>query len=76
MAGRAGIPGIYRLMNYGSQLMVAGRRNNGFRGFFPCGTVIKGVKNRGTNEDGEEKGYNIHADTEKEWLPAADSDEL
>jgi hypothetical protein len=36
------------LMSYRSQLLIAGRRYNGFRGFFPCGTVIKCVKNRGT----------------------------
>jgi hypothetical protein len=33
---------------------------------------IKDIKNRGTNENGEKEGDNIHADTEKERLPAAD----
>jgi hypothetical protein len=33
---------------------------------------IKGVKNRGTNENGEKEGDNVHANTKKEGLPAAD----
>ena len=35
------------------------------------GFCIKSVKNGGTNEDREEKGYYIHTDTEQEGLPAA-----
>jgi hypothetical protein len=63
-------------MIYGSQLLVAGRRNSGFCSFFSCRTGIERVKNGGANKDGEEKCHNIHADTEQEWLPAADGVEF
>jgi hypothetical protein len=49
-----------------------GGYNGGLFGSFCLRLCVKGVKNRGTNENGEEEGDYIHADTEKEGLPAAD----
>ena len=62
-------------MSYGSQLLVAGSRgDNRFSSFFPCGVgTVQRIKDRGANKDGEEQGYYIHTDTEKEGLPAANS---
>jgi len=60
------------LVVYRSQLLLGGRLNHS-RFFSVSGRFgIQNVKNRGTNEDGEEQGDNIHTDAEKERLPAAD----
>jgi hypothetical protein len=46
--------------------------NDDLLGCFSLRLGIEGVKNGGTDKNGEEEGDNIHADAEKEGLPAAD----
>jgi hypothetical protein len=49
------------------------RRDHGrFFGTMGRRLGVKGVKNRGANENGKEKGYNVHTCAEQEGLPAAD----
>jgi hypothetical protein len=61
-------------MIYRSQLLFGSRLGLNDRRFLaiPGRFRIDHIKNRGTNKNGEEESDYIHADTEKEILPAAD----
>lgn len=60
------------LMVYRRQLLLCRNYQGCFLSLLSGGFSIKSVKNRGANKDGKKQGYYIHADTEKEGLPAAD----
>jgi hypothetical protein len=54
--------------------MVGGRSRYDYSGLFALFSRrfgIQCIKNGGANKDGEKQGYNVHADTEQEGLPAA-----
>jgi len=54
------------------QLLSCSTGHHGLLGCFGLRLGVKSIKNGGTNKNGEKEGDNIHANTKKEGLPAAD----
>jgi hypothetical protein len=64
--------GMPRLPVDGYQRLFGCGNHSGSFGCFSRRFGVERVKDRGTNENGKEKGYNVHSCAEQEGLPAAD----